>query len=83
MMDSHDELIIDARQQPCPMPILLLKKWRRQHPLDDQVLLMATDPNSQQDLHHFCQVNGYAVIASPAPPGEWHYQITFDPIIEK
>lgn len=74
---SMNQNFIDARQQPCPMPILLLKKWRKQNSTASDVMLLATDPNSRQDLLHFCQVNDYKIEQLISPETEFYYHITF------
>lgn len=66
---------VDARHQPCPMPILLLKKWYKQNADQAAVIVMATDSNSQQDLGHFCRANGWDIAHMVSPPDEFHYLI--------
>ncbi|KAA8730969.1 sulfurtransferase TusA family protein [Acinetobacter qingfengensis] len=66
---------IDARQQPCPMPILMLKRTLK-IALQGQILLVkATDPNSQQDLIHFCKIQNLNILQMTQQTNEFHYYI--------
>lgn len=59
------EVFYDARNLPCPMPLLKAKVTLR-HVTDNQALyLIATDQNSQKDLVTYCNKN--ALIAHT-----WH-----------
>ena len=76
---------VDARNQPCPMPILMLKRLLKtieKNQLDREVLnskklilIKATDPNSQQDLAHFCQIQQLKIVQQMIVDDEFHYYI--------
>ena len=76
---------VDARNQPCPMPILMLKRLLKtieKNQLDREVLnskklilIKATDPNSQQDLTHFCQIQQLKIVQQMIIDDEFHYFI--------
>lgn len=53
----------DARNLPCPMPLLKAKLSLRSVADGKALYLIATDKNSQHDLVAFCQKNGYTVHA--------------------
>ena len=57
-------LSIDARHQPCPAPLLMLKKALKQLDKGQIVLLQATDPHTQQDLLQFCRAQQLRLVAS-------------------
>ncbi|XID74175.1 sulfurtransferase TusA family protein [Alkanindiges sp. WGS2144] len=52
---------IDATGLHCPMPLLKLKQALHQLPPGTQILLIASDPNSQTDIQRFCQIAGHQV----------------------
>lgn len=66
---------VDARKQPCPMPILLLKRQLKNTASGEVIFLTATDPNSRQDLTHFCQVQGLIIRHTCQQDDEFHYYI--------
>lgn len=76
---------VDARNQPCPMPILMLKRLLKaieKNQLDSEnsnskimILIKATDPNSQQDLAHFCQIQHLKIVQQMIVDDEFHYYI--------
>lgn len=43
------------------MPILLLAQRLRGIPAGDEVILLATDPAVEPDLHAFCQATGHSL----------------------
>lgn len=50
---------IDACGQPCPMPLLKLKQSLRNIDAGAHILLLASDPHSQQDISRFCTIAGH------------------------
>ncbi|WP_294032931.1 sulfurtransferase TusA family protein [uncultured Moraxella sp.] len=56
-------VFFDARNLPCPMPLLKAKLTLRSVADGKALYLIATDKNSQHDLVAFCQKNGYTVHA--------------------
>ena len=76
---------IDARNQPCPMPILMLKRLLKTIDKNKSssensnskimILIKATDPNSQQDLAHFCQIQQLKIVQQKIVDDEFHYYI--------
>ena len=67
---------IDARHQPCPMPILMLKRQLKTVQKPAQIFLVkSTDPNSQQDLIHFCEIHKLKILKTHLENQEFHYYI--------
>lgn len=67
---------VDARNQPCPMPILMLKRQLKKLASNDQLILVkSTDPNSQQDLTDFCRIHHLKIIQTNLENQEFHYYI--------
>lgn len=76
---------VDARNQPCPMPILMLKRLLKtidknlssseSGKIKQLILIKATDPSSQQDLAHFCQIQQLKIVQQIIVDDEFHYYI--------
>jgi tRNA 2-thiouridine synthesizing protein A len=77
MLKSHPphDCIIDARQQPCPQPLLMLKRALKNLTFGQVVLLKATDPHSQQDIRYFCQHQKLQLLLSQSIDNEFHFYI--------
>jgi tRNA 2-thiouridine synthesizing protein A len=58
---SKAQLSINACNQPCPLPLLKLKQALRGMNQGDKVLLIASDPHSQQDISRFCDIAGHVL----------------------
>lgn len=79
------DYMVDARSQPCPMPILMLKRLLKtieknqisseSGKIKQLILIKATDPNSQQDLAHFCQIQQLKIVQQMIVDDEFHYYI--------
>jgi TusA-related sulfurtransferase len=50
---------VDARGRACPMPVLMLAKALREHPL---VKLYADDPAARADVLALCESAGHEVV---------------------
>ena len=46
--------VIDALGQPCPMPLLMLKRALKKAEGSKQYLLKSSDPHSEIDVTRFC-----------------------------
>lgn len=66
--------VIDAMGQPCPMPLLMLKRALKQSD-SARFLLKSSDPHSQQDVARYCQLHQYSCEASQISATEFHYVI--------
>ena len=67
-------IVIDAMGQPCPMPLLMLKRALK-HSDSARFLLKSSDPHSQQDVARYCQLHQYSSEASQISATEFHYVI--------
>lgn len=84
-LNHAPDFIIDACNQPCPMPILMLKRLIKtieknkisteSGKIKQLILIKATDPNSQQDLAHFCQIQHLKIVQQMIVDDEFHYYI--------
>lgn len=55
-------VVLDARGQRCPLPVIRLARLARK--LDDGslVLLLATDPAARSDVPAFCRMRGHELV---------------------
>lgn len=75
MQDVTNALILDAMGQPCPMPLLLLKRNLKRQP-EQLMLLKSSDPHSRQDVSRYCQIQGLYCEIHEISPTEFHYLIS-------
>lgn len=75
MDNPVDEIIIiDAMGQPCPMPLLMLKRALKKTGAG-HFLLKSSDPHSQQDVIRYCQIHQYGYELTQISAIEFHYLI--------
>lgn len=65
------DVTVDARQLPCPQPLLLMRRALRQQAPGIVVEVLATDPGSWRDFHSFAQLSGTLLLR--AEQREDHY----------
>lgn len=68
-------LLIDARGHRCPVPTLRLRKALSEHP-GMTVVLLADDPMAQIDVPHFCNQNGWQLLASGTEDAHWRFVVS-------
>jgi tRNA 2-thiouridine synthesizing protein A len=70
-------LTIDTRGLNCPLPILKVRKAMRTVAPGVEVLVLATDPGAEADLHAYCAASGCAFLsAETLAEGAFAYVIT-------
>jgi len=67
--------IIDALGQPCPMPLLMLKRALKKADLPTQFLLKSSDPHSEIDVTRYCQIQQLQCQTQKISDNEFHYLI--------
>jgi len=72
---NSSQITVDARNMPCPMPLLKLKQALNQIEKGDTVFLMATDPTSKRDFFSFAKIADH-VINLQEESHEFHYYVT-------
>jgi len=72
---SSSQVAVDARNMPCPMPLLKLKQALNQIDKGDSVFLMATDPSSKRDFFSFAKMASHS-IELQEQNDEFHYHVT-------
>lgn len=73
-MDSSPE-IINALGQPCPMPLLMLKRALKKAENKQQYLLKSSDPHSEIDVTRYCQLQQLQCQSFKISDNEFHYLI--------
>ena len=66
--------IIDAMGQPCPMPLLLLKRALKKS-THQHLLLKSSDPHSQADVTRYCEIHHLSCVLKQINGHEFHYFI--------
>ncbi|WP_445357748.1 sulfurtransferase TusA family protein [Microbulbifer sp. ANSA002] len=54
----HAAVTVDARQLPCPQPLLAMRRALRQYEAGTLLCVMATDEGSWRDFHSFAALSG-------------------------
>ena len=65
--------IIDALGQPCPMPLLMLKRAIKKSSGSKQYLLKSSDPHSEIDVTRYCQIQQLQCQTQKISDREFHY----------
>lgn len=75
MNASVSEIIVDAQDLACPLPIVELAKALRTAPPDAVVVLLATDPAVDPDLKAFCAATGHVLESLASKEGVFRARI--------
>ncbi|AOS95649.1 Sulfurtransferase TusA [Microbulbifer aggregans] len=65
------DVTVDARQLPCPQPLLLMRRALRAQAPGTLLEVLATDPGSWRDFHSFARLSGTQLVR--AEEREDHY----------
>lgn len=57
------DVVVDAREKACPLPIVELSQTLRAQPPGAVVELWATDPAVHGDLEAFCSATGHVLVS--------------------
>ncbi|QER39480.1 sulfurtransferase TusA family protein [Acinetobacter suaedae] len=74
-LPSHSTEIIDALGQPCPMPLLMLKRALKKSNGKKLYLLKSSDPHSEIDVTRYCQIKNLQCQTTKISENEFHYLI--------
>ncbi len=72
---DQNDLIIDARNLVCPMPLLKAKQGLNQLTQGQVLALIATDPGSWRDLHSFIELTDHCLLLAEQDSGVFRYLI--------
>ena len=60
-MNTPTHTVVDAREQRCPMPLLLAKRGLRELASGEILEVLATDPGSVKDFQSLERLGGHQV----------------------
>ena len=60
--DATSPLLLDARGQRCPLPVIRLAALLTDLPPGASVLLLATDPAARSDVPAFCRMRHHDLV---------------------
>ena len=66
---------INAMGQPCPMPLLMLKRCLKKAEPHQVFLVKSSDPHSEIDVLRYCQIHGLDCQFTQISEYEFHYLI--------
>jgi tRNA 2-thiouridine synthesizing protein A len=66
---------INALGQPCPMPLLMLKRELKKVPGKQLFLLKSSDPHSEIDVTRYCGLHHFMCQTTHISEREFHYLI--------
>jgi tRNA 2-thiouridine synthesizing protein A len=72
---ANAELIVDAKGEYCPIPVLRLAKAFRDQPAGTVARLLATDPAAVEDVEVFCRERGHDLIESRRASGVFSFVV--------
>ena len=59
-----DAVVVDARGQRCPLPVIRLARLARELGDGSLIRLLATDPAARSDVPAFCRMRGHQLIVA-------------------
>ena len=75
MTEPSEYTCIDARNKPCPMPLLMLKRELKKSQGQHLFLLKASDPHSEIDILRYCQLHNISCEFNQISTHEFHFSI--------
>lgn len=74
-MDHTADVIIDAKGQKCPMPVLLTSRAAKKLEPGQVMLVEATDKGSQSDIPSWARDTGNELLETSSDDGVFRYLI--------
>ena len=65
---EHPALVVDARGQRCPMPVIELARRIGEVPTGAVIAVLADDPAAAYDIPAWCRLRGQASLGSDDTP---------------
>ena len=72
---SSNQILVDARQKPCPMPLLKLKQALNRIDIGGTIHLIATDPTSKRDCVSYIEMTNHQITIEQLND-ELHFYVT-------
>ena len=74
-LSTSPTVIVDARGQSCPGPLVSLAKALKEAASGDLFELLATDPGSRSDVPSWAVISGNELLGSSESDGEFRFLI--------
>lgn len=74
-MPSSEPVIVDARGEKCPLPVLRTEKAMARLSGGDRLIVLATDVVARIDIPLYCRQNGHGVVLTETE-GVMRFEIT-------
>ncbi|MCO1336461.1 sulfurtransferase TusA family protein [Microbulbifer sp. OS29] len=71
--DWDSATVVDARNLPCPQPLLAMRRALREHPEGTLLCVLATDEGSWRDFHSFATLSGWALLRAERRNNTFQY----------
>lgn len=69
------DVVLDAKGQNCPLPILKAKKALEGVPAGGTLEVLTTDPGSPSDFEAFCRATGNILVESTEQEGTFRFLV--------
>jgi len=69
------DIVLDAKGQNCPLPIVKAKKALKDVPSGGTLEVLTTDPGSPADFEAFCRTTGNILLESMEQSGTFRFLI--------
>lgn len=67
--------LLNTSGHKCPIPVLLTRRLLKEMAVGEQVKVLATDPESEQDMPRFCAEEGHRMIEQVSIDNHWAFVI--------
>lgn len=74
-LQDPDDHLLDASGLLCPEPVMLMHHRMRDLPVDDILLVLATDPSTRRDIPDFCRFLGHELLEQDEVDGIYRYRV--------
>jgi tRNA 2-thiouridine synthesizing protein A len=64
-----EDVVVDARGQRCPLPVIALARRARDLPPGTVVVVLATDPAARHDVPAWARMRGHETVSCEPEPG--------------
>lgn len=75
----NEEILVDARDLRCPLPVLRLARAVRGLPAGSAATVLATDPAVEHDVPAWARMRGHAVLTCEQVAGTWRITVLVGP----
>jgi TusA-related sulfurtransferase len=73
------QVIVDARNEPCPKPILMAKRAVDKAQMDEVIEIVVNDHNAKENVLKYCWNHGQEVVRSWDEGADFHVVVKKSP----